>query len=103
MEVDQLNKKEFYSGCGKQGHTVDVCRKKATAAATNSADKIPLCTICKRGRHEEKNCYSVVSKPGDRKPTAVAQSTAAPSIAAVSPKVSTPKPAEQAKELKQVT
>jgi len=45
MEVDQLDKKEFCSRCGRRGHTVDVCRKRtasttaATTAAT-SADKI---------------------------------------------------------------
>ncbi|KAF8433990.1 hypothetical protein BGX38DRAFT_1221578 [Terfezia claveryi] len=78
MEVDQVDRKEVCSGCGKNGHTVDVCRKKTTTTMTASnppnpgtpAERPPLCPIYKRGRHDAKNCYTIVGRPGEEKPKA---------------------------------
>ncbi|KAF8417601.1 hypothetical protein EV426DRAFT_359937 [Tirmania nivea] len=77
VEVDQVDKKEVCSGCGKTGHTLEVCRKAAAKGVTanpsnpsnlaNPSEKPPLCPICKRGRHKAKNCYSVVGRPGEAK------------------------------------
>ncbi|KAF8422216.1 hypothetical protein EV426DRAFT_670900 [Tirmania nivea] len=104
MEVDQVDRKEVCSGCGKQGHTVDVCRKSSagtmnitsTSAPKNPAEKPPLCPVCKRGRHEAKNCYTVIGRPGEEKPKANSPS-ATPKTAV------TTNHASEKKELKQAT
>ncbi|RPB18201.1 hypothetical protein L211DRAFT_854353 [Terfezia boudieri ATCC MYA-4762] len=78
IEVDQVDRKNVCSGCGKNGHTVDVCWKKEPTNTTSTTasnptyptERPPLCSICKRGRYEAKNCYSVVGRPGEEKPEA---------------------------------
>ena len=76
IEVDHVDRIEVCSRCGKQGHSVEVCKSKKEIKAdsnksgtmTTTTEKPLLCSICKRGRHDEKNYYSVVGRPGEKKP-----------------------------------
>ena len=86
--VDYIEKQ--CTGCGKTGHTVDLCRAKKDKPAdtVKSADEKrggKQCFHCKKTGHIEKDCWAKHGRPGQGKPAsdkAAAATTATAAAAA---------------------